>query len=64
MKGESQASLAWAWAELGNKLSQDFPGQVGGWLGQKSWSRFEYHKPYELKKVGDDIFNGFFIFHS
>ena len=35
MKGESQASLAWAWAELGNKLSQDFPGQVGGWLGQK-----------------------------
>ena len=36
MKGESQASLAWAWAELGNKESQDFPGQVGGWLGQKS----------------------------
>ena len=24
-KGESQASLAWAWPELGNKLSQ-------GWL--------------------------------
>ena len=35
-KGKSQASLAWAWAELGNKLSQDFPGQVGGWLGKKS----------------------------
>ena len=36
-KGESQASLAWAWAELGKKLSQDIPGQVGGWLGQKSF---------------------------
>ena len=41
-KGESQASLAWAWAQLGNKLSQDSPGQVGGWLGQKSFKNLQH----------------------
>ena len=42
MKGESQASLAWASAELGTKLSQDFPCQVGGWLGQKSGKNLQH----------------------